>query len=293
MSRSGLFHLLPDLDREAPRPARRGRQTFEPLVVRAGMVDRFEDLDMAFGTEAANGSLKSDDPFASLGESFEESNDLSAFGDLADLSGNADLDFPDPAEFAASSEFADVLAETEGVDLAALDDPFADAATPAFPGLAEKSGPSVADELAAATAREAAAQSAHREEIDRLEKDHRAAIARLASEAIPAMREQVASELAAQIAPLLARRLRSDLVATTVAALTEEVKAILAESGAVVVEVRGSETLVSTFREQWDVDGVSVRTVVADGPDLVVRIDKAVMATRLGEFDRIIAEAIG
>jgi len=73
--------------------------------------------------------------------------------------------------------------------------------------------------------------------------------------------------------------------------LQQKIIELLDDSSALTFELRGPEYLVSAFLDSWSGDASQVKAVAGDGVDLVARVDRTVVATRLSELDRLIEEA--
>lgn len=288
MSRSALMHALPDLGERQPAPVKSRSSVFEPLVVRASRVDEFEPLSPA-------GEPVASDDWPDLGGDLLQ-DEASEFG--SELEADPFAATPEPGGFDDFAAEIDAIpsaagpldfAEAEQAEEPALEplaeDPFA-ASLPSFGEETEAPGP--VGEPAAAPDESAALK----EEIEQLESAHQAAMAELVSGAIPRLKEEIVSELAGQIAPILARHLRAGAVSKAVAALTTELHGILADCEATKFELHGPQELLAAFEAVWDDPDTTFKKVSAQQPDLVARIDKTVVATRLGEFDRLIGEVL-
>lgn len=269
MSRSALLHLLPDFSEAQPRPAPSREPGFEPLVHEALSRDEFTTLDMPAGFTGLDPDpfAEPEDPFADIGSDTDTS-EL----DLPDLEADVD-DLPDPF---GGEPGLDSLYEPE----AAL--PPADRPEP-DQGFGETDDGVPAHEML---------EEAHRAEIERIEAAHREALDHLVTTAIPKIKEDVVAAIAADLAPLLAGRIRADIVSHTLDSLAAEVAALLEDTDAVGFELRGPENLLSAFMDKWSGDASQVRLVPGNEIDLVVRVERSVLATRLSEVDRLLQEAM-
>lgn len=284
MARSSLLTLLPDFSEGQSAPRHRAPD-FEPLVGAALSKEEFSSLGMPVGFMGLGEDTASDvlaDPFAEMGET--DAGTLDDLGDLADLTpGGSEL--PD-----LQDELADVLGDLEIPDTD-MDSLASSAGEPEQPA---SSAPGLDDiDIAAADAIAAqeALETAHREEIERLQQEHRDALGTLLETALPKAKQEIAETIASDLAPLMAGRIRAGLVEKTVAALQGKIVELLDDASALTFELRGPEYLVSAFLDSWSGDASQVRAIADDGVDLVARIDRTVVATRLSELDRLIEEA--
>lgn len=285
MARSSLLNLLPDFSEGQSAPRRRPSD-FEPLVGAALSKEEFSTLGMPVGFMGLGEDTPSDefaDPFAEVAEA-EGLDDLGDLGDLADLTSG------DPAIPDLQDELADVLGELEAPEpeLDAIGPPLGETEDPALsaPGLGDIDM-AAADAIAA----QEALETAHREEIERLQQEHREAMGALLEMALPKVKQEVAEAIASDLAPLMAGRIRAGLVEKTIAALQEKIVELLDDSSVLTFELSGPEYLVSAFLDSWSGDASQVKAIAGDGVDLVARIDRTVVATRLSELDRLIEEA--
>lgn len=281
MASSSLLDLLPDFSEGQSAP-RRHPSGFEPLVGAALSKEEFSTLGMSvgfIGLGDATPTEDSPDPFAEAGEA--------EAGDLDDL---ADLTSGDSGLPGLQDELADVLGELEapmpdldfpGSPVGELEEPI-----PSEPGL-DDIDIAAADAIAA----QEALETAHKEEIERLQQEHREAMDALLDTALPRMKQEVAEAIASDLAPLMAGRIRAGLFHQTIAAMQQKIIELLDDSSVLTFELRGPEHLVSAFLDIWSGDASQVRAVAGDGVDLVARIDRTVIATRLSELDRLIEEA--
>ena len=284
MASSSLLNLLPDFSESEPAP-RRHPSGFEPLVGAALSREEFSTVGMQVGFMGLGEDTPSEDftdPFAETAEA--EAGDLDDLGDLADLTTD-DSGLP-----GLQDELADVLGELgspepdfdfPGSPLGDTEEPM-----PAEPGL-DEIDIAAADAIAA----QEALETAHREEIERLQQEHREAMGALIDTSLPKMKQEVAEAIASDLAPLMAGRIRAGLVDQTIAALQNKIVELLDDSSVLTFELRGPEHLVSAFLDTWSGDASQVKAVAGDGVDLVARIDRTVVATRLSELDRLIEEA--
>jgi hypothetical protein len=269
LSRSALLHLLPDFSEAQPRPAPSREPGFEPLVHEALSRDEFTTLDMPAGFTGLNA-----DPFAEPADPFADIGSAMDAGEL-DLSGlEADVDdLPDPF---GGEPGLDSLYESETAlppaDLLDLDQGSGGA----------EDGAAVREML----------EEAHRAEIERIEAAHREALDHLVTTAIPKIKEDVVAAIAADLAPLVSGRIRADIVTDTLDSLVAEVTALLEDTDAVGFELRGPEGLLSAFMDKWSGDASQVRLVPGSEIDLVARVGRSVLATRLFEIDRLLQEAM-
>ena len=287
MARSGLLNLLPDFSEGQSAP-RRHPSGFEPLVGAAMSKEEFSTLGMPVGFMGLTEDTPPEefpDPFTDLGEGEAGSlDDLGDLGDFADLT-SGDTELP-----GLQDELADVLGglrapEPDLDSLGSLMD-VAEEPMPSVPGL-DDIDIAAADAIAA----QEALESAHREEIERLQQEHREAMDALLETALPKMKQEVAETIAADLAPLVAGRIRAGLAEKTIAALQKKIVELLDDSSVLTFELRGPEYLVSAFLDTWSGDASQVKAVAGDGVDLVARIDRTVVATRLSELDRLFEEA--
>ncbi|WP_370321225.1 hypothetical protein [Oricola sp.] len=281
MASSSLLNLLPDFSEGQSAP-RRHPSGFEPLVGAALSKEEFSTLGMSvgfIGLGDATPTEDSPDPFAEAGEA--------EAGDLDDL---ADLTSDDSGLPGLQDELADVLGELEapmpdldfpGSPVGELEEPI-----PSEPGL-DDIDIAAADAIAA----QGALETAHKEEIERLQQEHREAMDALLDTALPRMKQEVAEAIASDLAPLMAGRIRAGMFDQTIAAMQQKIIELLDDSSVLTFELRGPEHLVSAFLDTWSGDASQVRAVAGDGVDLVARIDRTVIATRLSELDRLIEEA--
>lgn len=284
MARSSLLDLLPDFSEHRPAQRQPTPPGFEPLVHAAFSKEEFTALGMPIGFTGVAPDpepVLDADPFADLSgahtDPLGDLDDLAPAGDdlgLPDLDGEladsaAELDAPGP-ELDLSSE----LALEPGAGLPGID-------------ASDDIDIAAADAIAA----QDAIEEAHREEIERLQEAHREAMNALLNEAIPNAKREIAEALAADLAPLLAGRIRADFVETTLQALSRKVAEVLEDASAVSFDLRGPEHLISAFLETWTGDAAQIRPIPDDGVDLLARIDRNVIATRLSDFDRLIEEA--
>jgi hypothetical protein len=284
---SSLLNLLPDFSESEPAP-RRHPSGFEPLVGAALSREEFSSVGMPVGFMGLGEDTPSEDfadPFAQTAEA-----EAGGLDDLADLGDLADLTSDDSGLPGLQDELADVLGELgspepdldfPGSPLGEMEEPM-----PSAPGL-DEIDIAAADAIAA----QEALETAHREEIERLQQEHREAMGALLDTSLPRMKQEVAEAIASDLAPLLAGRIRAGLVEQTVAALQKKIVELLDDSSVLTFELRGPEHLVSAFLHTWSGDASQVKAVAGDGVDLVARIDRTVVATRLSELDRLIEEA--
>lgn len=284
MARSSLLTLLPDFSEGQSAPRRRAPD-FEPLVGAALSKEEFSSLGMPVGFMGLGEETPLEDlvdPFADTAE--HDADTLGDLGDLADLT-PGDAGLPD-----LQDELADVLGELE-LPEAELDPLASLLAEPDEPAPSAP-GPDDIDVAAAdAIAAQEALETAHRQEIERLQQEHRDALGALLETALPKAKQEIADAIASDLAPLMAGRIRAGLAEKTIAALQEKILEILDDASVVTFELRGPEYLVSAFLDSWSGDASQVRAVADDGVDLVARIDRTVVATRLSELDRFIEEA--
>lgn len=278
MARSSLMSLLPDFAEEKPAPPVYSAPGFEPLVHAASSKEEFSSLDMPIGfmgLEPATDSETEIDPFvaAPLAEDGE-------IGDLDDFDVGSleDLDLPDLDDIAAAS--------TAGPSVPDLPHDLAGEL------LAETGLDDIDQAAADGVAAQAALEEAHREEIERLQMAHREALDLLLKESLPKAKQDIVETLASELAPLLAGRVRDGLVEQSVAALSDMVSRLLDDTAAVTFDLHGPEHLVLAFQNAWEGDAAQINPMPDDSIDLVARIDKTVIATRLAEADRLIAEAL-
>jgi hypothetical protein len=285
VARSGLLNLLPDFSEGQTAP-RQHPSGFEPLVHAALSKEEFSTLGMPVGFMGAGPGAEPEseiDPFAELAGT--------ETGDLDDLGGFADLTAPDTDRPDLEGELADILGGLESPEMASDSlEPLSAETDMAGPSLAGLDDVDIA--AADAIAAHEALEAAHREEIERLQEAHREALNSLLTEAIPKVKQEVADALATDLAPLMAGRLRAGLVDTTLEALRQKMAELLDDASALSFDLRGPEYLISAFLDAWSGDASQVRAIADDGVDLVARIDRTVIATRLSELDRFIEEAV-
>jgi len=286
LSRSALLDLLPDFSSGGRRQAPPRPPGFEPLVEDAGMREGFSTLGMSSGFPG----LAGEPDFAAGADPFAETPGLMPEIDIGDEPPSLDLSDLAPAE----SEPGAGLGTEAPIDL--MEEPFPeDAAAGPVPELG--AGQDLApdddpDETATGITAHELLEAAHRAEINDIETAHRKEMEELVSVRIPGLRDEVAEVIAAELAPLLATCLRDEQVTKTLDALVAEVKSALADTDAVGFELRGPQALLEAFEEKWPEGGAPVKLVAADSVDLVARIDKTVISTRLAEVDRLIQEAL-
>lgn len=281
MARSDLMSLLPDFTETRPeQPRRHAAPGFEPLVHAALDREEFTSLDMPMGFFAPMESDEpgiGDDPFADL--AMPELGQDPALGELPDL-----VDSGGDEEGDLGDELANLLGDI-GDSLRSPE--FARPAPLPVTGL-EDVDLSAADAIAAQEALEAA----HREEIDRLNGEHREAMRTVMDEALPKAKQEILDALSAELGPLMAGRLREGFVRTSLDALAGQLAELLDDGSALSFDLHGPEYLISAFVEDWSGDANQIRAVPSDGVDLIARIDRTVIATRLSEFDRLMQEAV-
>jgi len=285
LSRSALLDLLPDFSsggRRQPPPRAPG---FEPLVQDAGSREGFTSLGMSAGFSG----LSVEPDFGGAADPFGDQPALMPEIDMGAEPPSLDLSDLAPEE----ADPTGGLGTEAPIDL--IDEPFTDEAGETFPDLAAQED-MVLDEESEETATGIAAhellEAAHRAELNDVETAHRKEIEDLVSTRIPNLRNEVAEAIAAELAPLLASCLREEQVAKTLDALVAEVAAVLEDTEAVAFELRGPQHLLSAFEEKWSDGSAPVKLVPADSMDLVARIDKTVISTRLSEIDQLIQEAL-
>lgn len=283
MARSNLLDLLPDFSEHRPTQPPQVPPGFEPLVHAALSKEEFSALDMPVGFTGISPESEPEievDPFADLAG--DETGD---FGALDDLSPLADPDLPGlDADLPGLS--MDIDTEAAAPDLLPEALPELDLELPAM-NAKEDVGLAAAETLPGHDALEAA----HREEIERLQEAHREALDSLLNEAIPNAKREIADAIAEDLAPLLTGRIRASMVESTLQALTRKITEVMDDASAITFDLRGPEYLISAFQDAWSGDAAQIRPIPDDGVDLVARIDRTVIATRLSEFDRLIGEA--
>ena len=275
MSRAKLFDVLPDL-MTGPPPRREARAPgFEPLVAEAAGRPDFVPIDMSapFTGATEPDPLQADPLQVLAGDA-----DLSKVIDL-------DIDFDGPA--------LEPLGQPVDEPMPGESDPVMPAAAPDLPDVPDLSGlpglPESAPAIPAETApADAAAGAAHNDEIARLETVYQMALHDIVDTAIPKVREDITAAIAGELAPLVATRIRGSLADHMVSALVAEVSELLVDSDAVSFELKGPERLLLSFREQWADDNPPVRLVAADTVDLVAKVGRTVLATRLADVDRLL-----
>jgi hypothetical protein len=262
LSRFSLLHLLPDFSDSVPVLATRRDPGFEPLVRDALERNVFSSIHVPNGFAGlAADSYIVDDPF----EDFENPLMMEPETDILSA-----VDGGEDPSFATDLHDLNLPAAALGPDSLVGDTAF------------EDDGIAVNELL----------EASHREEIDRLETAHREALDNFLSTAISKAKDEVIDTIASELAMLLAERIRADIVEDTMGALTDAVRAIVEDTGAIGFELRGPENLILDFQARWPSDGARITTVAADIPDLVVRIEKSVISTRLAEVDQIVQEAV-
>ena len=283
MARSGLLDLLPDFSEHTPTQLRQDPPGFEPLVHAALSKEDFAVLDMPVGFTGMAADAEPDsgpDPFADI-----DGGETDGFADIVGLAAEDDAGFPD-----LNGDLADLSADMIAADPEPGPPPvplLEDEADLAIPEAPEDLDTGAADAIAAQDALEAA----HREEMEGLQETHREELDSLLKQAIPKAKQEIADALAADIAALLTSRLRAGCVETTIEAMTRKVTEVLDDASAVSFDLRGPEHLISAFLDTWSGDKAQIRAIPGEGVDLVARIDRTVIATRLSEFDRLIEEA--
>lgn len=275
MARSSLLELLPDYSEHRPARLRQGPAGFEPLVHAALSKEGFSALDMPVGFTGLAPEAEPD-PLAAF-----DDDGAGELGTLDGLEVADDSDFPD-----LTGDLADLSREVDASE--------AEIAPPPAPQPEQAASPELDDfdtAAADAIAAQDALETAHREEIERIQAAHREALESLLKEAIPRAKQEIADALAADLAALLTGRLRAGFVMTAIDALSRKVSEVLDDASAVSFDLRGPEYLISAFLETWKGDAAQIRTIPDDSVELVARIDRAVIATRLSEFDHMIEEA--
>ena len=287
MSRAKLLNILPDLAAGPPPRLQPRAPGFEPLVAEAVSRPDFAPIEMP---TVFTGAAEAETPPGLAGEP-----------GLSEFSGFApDLDAlaPQPAEPAVEepviidNDFDINRPEAAAPALAGPDLPD----LPDLPGLPDAPpDPPLAREPAAApdpggTHAQAleAMEASHKEELARMETVYQMAFNDLVENAIPKAREEIVDAIADQLVPLLAGHMKASLADRMVSALVAEVSELLADSDAVAFELKGPEALLRAFQDQWPDREMPVRLVASDGIDLVAKVGKAVLATRLGEVDRLV-----
>ncbi|WP_421855197.1 hypothetical protein [Oricola sp.] len=280
MSRAKLFDVLPDL-MTGPPPRREARASgFEPLVAEAAGRPDFVPIDMSA-------------PFTGA----TEPDPLQVLAGDADLGGviDLDIDLDGPALEPLGQPADDPLSPFAG-PMPGERDPVVPAAAPILPDLPDvpdRSGLTGLPEAAHAIPADgppadAAAEAAHNDEIARLETVYQMALHDIVDTAIPKAREDITAAIAGELAPLVATRIRGSLADHMVSALVAEVSELLVDSDAVSFELKGPERLLLSFREQWADDNPPVRLVAADTVDIVAKVGRTVLATRLADVDRLL-----
>jgi hypothetical protein len=285
LSRSALLDLLPDFSSGGRRQAPPRAPGFEPLVQDAGSREEFSALGMPSGFPGLSAEPETD----AVIDPFSEEPGLMPEIDMGEESPPLDLSDLAPAE----SDPAAGLNTEEPIDLmeeVPVEEP-GDTA-PDFPDQEEIGLDEESEETATGIAAHELLEAAHRAELNDIETAHRREIEELVSSRIPKLRDEVVETLAGELAPLLATCLREEQVARTLDVLVGEVTAALRDSGAVSFELRGPQNLLTAFEEKWPEESAPVKLVPADGVDLVARIDKTVISTRLSELDRLLQEAL-
>lgn len=285
MSRSDLLDLLPDFSSGRRRQAPPRAAGFEPLVQDAGSREGFTSLGMPAGFPG----LSEEPDFGGAADPFAGDAALVPEIDLGEEPPSLDLsdlasDEPDP--------FAGLTTE-EPVDL--IDEPLSDETGDLAPDMTVREDIGLDEEpedTGTGIAAHELLEAAHRAELNDLETAHRKEIGELVSERIPRLRDEVAEAIAAELAPILAACLREDQVDKTLNALVAEVASVLGDTNAVGFELRGPQELLSAFQEKWSDESAPAKLVPAEGMDLVARIDKTVISTRLSELDRLIQEVL-
>ncbi|MFZ2102079.1 MAG: hypothetical protein WAU86_16095 [Oricola sp.] len=279
MSRSALLDLLPDFSRGGRRSAPPRAHGFEPLVEDAQSRERFSTLGMSSGFTGfpPEPDFGGPDIFGGEPELLSDI-DLGVETTALDLAGMG----IDDGDFAGGG-----LSTEASVDL--MEKPAADVDFAGVDGF----GPQVEyeEEATGITAHELL-EAAHRAEINDIEVAHRGQMEEFVSATIPKLRADIVDTIADQLAPLLSGYLREAHLAKTLDALSARIAKLLEDSEAVGFELHGPKDLLSAFSERWPEGSVPPKLVPADGVDLVARIDKSVVATRLAEVDRLIQEAL-
>jgi uncharacterized protein with gpF-like domain len=129
-----------------------------------------------------------------------------------------------------------------------------------------------------------------REEIDRIEAVYQAALQDMIETALPRAREQIVDAVLDQLAPFLTRHVRDSMADRMISAMMAEISEALESQDAVSFELTGPESLLQRFREQWPDENRPAKLAVSDDIDLVARIGKSVLMTRLAEIDRTLQE---
>ena len=279
MSRSALLDLLPDFSQGGRRSAPPRAQGFEPLVDEAQSREGFSTLGISSGFTGfpPEPEFGAPDVFGGEPEMLSDI-DFGAESPALDLAGMG----IDEGDFAGAG-----LSTEASVDM--MEEPADEDDFDGGDGFGSQM--EYEQDATGITAHELL-EAAHRAEINDIEVAHRSQMEELVSATIPKLRADIVDTIADQLAPLLSGVLREAHLAKTLDALSARITRLLEDSEAVGFELRGPEVLLSAFSERWPEGSVSPKLVPADGVDLVARIDKSVVATRLAEVDRLIQEAL-
>lgn len=287
MTRSALLDLLPDFSSGGRKTAAPRAPGFEPLVHAAGAREEFSMLGMSAGfagVSNGSGNVGEQDPIDVMSDLTLDldAGDETPSLDIANLSPDGDipgagLTTEAPAELSHGSPESVFRAEETDIE-------------PVSSGNLTSDDES--DAAAAGIATHELLEAAHRAEIRDIEDAHRQKIAELVSEKLPKIRNEVVEILTGELASLVAAALHKQQVANSLDALVAEIRGVLEGDDVFGFELHGPSDLIAAFKENWPDDDASVRYVVTDGIDLVARIDKTVIATRLSEVDRLIQEAL-
>jgi hypothetical protein len=106
------------------------------------------------------------------------------------------------------------------------------------------------------------------------------------------MKEEIVEQISGELAKVLAGRVRTQIVSATLDALSVELAELMNDNGVTNFEIRGPEALISNFQDRIATEDMQIKAVPSESLDLVVRVDGTAIATRLGEFDRLLEEAM-
>lgn len=121
-------------------------------------------------------------------------------------------------------------------------------------------------------------------EIAALRQAHAEELARLGTEAVPAMAETVAAAVTAALGPVLAHPLLAAVKTAAIDRFRDEVAAMIRAGEGVAVRLSGPQDLLDAVRDGWPDELALPDLAVADVPELVAIADQAVLSTRLAEL---------
>jgi len=121
-------------------------------------------------------------------------------------------------------------------------------------------------------------------EIAALRQAHADELARLGTEAVPAMAETVAAAVTAALGPVLAHPLLAAVKTAALDRFRAEVAAMIRAGEGVAVRLSGPQDLLDAVRDGWPDELALPDLAVADRPELVAIADQTVLSTRLADL---------